>query len=376
MCSKNAYKNNKNTIPNLVSFEPHGNKTKSDSTFYYLSKSEEINRRSLGILNKVKELQTSGHRFDLIVCHGTAGAPLMLFDKVGIPIVSYIEFPSFKQHGWDAKYPPPEGKQLRDKNFESLSYYSVIKSDLTLVPSHYAKSMFPAELQNKIAVQMEGFNFDDTKGTSAIKQKGGDTYYVGFAARDLSSAKGFEKFIEITKKLLEIRDDVCFIIIGSEALLYSYEFHNVECTPAAGNDSFAQYVIKRENIDTAKYQFLGKLPYGDYGATIKDIDLFLYPVQFSSASWGVFELLGRGSIVIGSERCFVPEIIEDNINGFIVKYIDTNAWVNKVNDILQDLHAYKHIGETAKQKMKAFQIKNITPQYLSIFKQVIENFGR
>lgn len=373
MCSKSAYLKNKDTIPNLIPFQPHGNKVKSEGAFYYLTKSEEVNRRSIGILKKIKELYTSGYRFDLIVCHGTAGAPMMLFDTLDIPVISYIEFPSFRQHGWDAKYPAPEGKQLRDKNFESISYFSVLKSDLTLVPSQYAKNMFPIELHSKIKVQMEGFDFEDVSGKSAIQQKEASKHYIGFAARDLSSAKGFEKFIKISKKILEIRDDVEFIVIGSEDLLYSYEFHNIACTPQAGDDSYAQYVMRKEKIDRSKYQFLGKLAYEDYSATIKDIDVFLYPVQFSSASWGVFELLGRGRIVIGSERCFIPEIIEDNVNGFIVDYDNTEAWVRKVEAILQNIPAYAHIGEAAREKMEALKINHVAHDYLAIFNAVIEN---
>ena len=41
--------------------------------------------------------------------------------EVDFPIITYIEYPCFRTHGWDAKYPPPEIKKLRDKNFEMLT---------------------------------------------------------------------------------------------------------------------------------------------------------------------------------------------------------------------------------------------------------------
>jgi|GEM_PF-2960828 glycosyltransferase involved in cell wall biosynthesis len=40
-------------------------------------------------------------------------------------------------------------------------------------------------------------------------------------------------------------------------------------------------------------------------------------------------LLGRGRIVIGSNRCFVPEAITDGVNGFLCDYDDIDAWVSR-----------------------------------------------
>ncbi|MCK5831373.1 MAG: hypothetical protein KAH20_13845 [Methylococcales bacterium] len=238
---------------------------------------------------------------DLIVAHGTAGAPLMLFDELNIPIITYIEFPSFKQHGWDEKYPPPKEKQLRDKNFEMLSYFNALKSQLVITPSLYVKAMFPIELQSKVVVQMEGFNFASNKCKELPphfeRQKG--TTYIGFAARDLSSAKGFEQFIKITQRITALRDNVQFVVIGSTQLLYSYEQHFL--LDKYGQDtkiSFADYILGTTGINRKNYIFTGMLDYATYGSTIKMVDLFLYPVQFSSASWGLIELMGRGKIVV------------------------------------------------------------------------------
>ena len=80
----------------------------------------------------------------------------MFFDEFEFPIITYLEFPSFKQHGWDSAFPPPKQKQLRDQNFEMLSWHAVHKSAHSVVPSHYARSLFPLELRAKISVINEG----------------------------------------------------------------------------------------------------------------------------------------------------------------------------------------------------------------------------
>ena len=161
LCSEVNYRKWSGRVPNLVPFRPHGGKLKSDGSFYYLTRVEGAMRRSLGIRQALQELRKTT-RIDLFVGHVTAGCPAMLFDdpEFDFPIVTYLEFPSFRAHGWDPKYPPPETKQLRDRSFEMLCWHSVLRSDHAIVPSAYARSLFPQELQPKISVLMEGFEWD------------------------------------------------------------------------------------------------------------------------------------------------------------------------------------------------------------------------
>ena len=366
LCSKNAYKRNHSKIKNLIPFEPYQGKLSSETSWFHIKKVEEVNRRSIGLLNKINELLVGGLKVDVIVCHGTAGAPLVLFDHVDIPIITYIEFPSFRQHGWDVSYPPPQGNKLRDANFEALSYFSVLKSLCTIVPSEYAKSMFPSDLQHKIVVQMEGFLVDDSLVLNKAFTKEPGVFYVGFAARDLSSAKGVEKFVEVSVEILKIRDDVRFVVIGSEKLLYSYEFHKLKNEFPKGEISFFQYVLDKYEIDLERYIILGTLDYDLYASAIYDIDLFLYPVQFSSASWGLFELLSRGRIVVGSDRCYFPEIIEHGVNGFLVDYHSTESWVLTVCDILDSYKEYRGVGLKAMEMMGEYATNVVARKYLSL----------
>lgn len=370
MCSQNNFTKHASKIPNLIPFTPHGNKLKSENSFYYLKKLEEVDRRSLGILKAIKEF-TKTQPIDLIVAHGTGGAPMMLFDELNIPIISYIEYPSFSAHGWDPKYPPPAEKIRRDKNFEMLSYYNVFKSARTITPSRYAKSLFPKELHDKIIPQMEGFGFapKDIKSPE-VKQ---DTYTIGFCARDLSSAKGIEHFLLVSKKLLELRENLHFTIIGSPKLLYSYEQHYLDKLHSPKKPkSFVDYLIERENLNLDHYTFTGSLPYEEYQKAIDEVDIFHYPVQFSSGSWGLFELLSRGKIVIGSNRCFVPEIIDAGVSGYILDYGNIESWATTTLNILDSPDSWLPIQKAALDTALSFSIDKVAPKFLKIFNEIID----
>lgn len=377
ICSENACNKHKDNIKNLLPFKPHGGKLHSKDGFFYLKKLEEVNRRSIGILNAVNKL-IQQQPIDLIVAHSTAGAPMMLFDELDIPIISYIEFPSFRQHGWDKAYPPPKEKRRRDKNFEMLSYFNTLKSQLVITPSLYAKRMFPKELQNKVVVQMEGFDLvsNQHKISSSYFEPAKGKKYIGFAARDLSSAKGFEQFIKITQKIAALRDDVQFVVIGSYKLLYSYEQHFLlEKYGQNSKVNFVDYVLEKTGIDRKKYIFTGMLGYAEYDATIKAVNMFLYPVQFSSASWGLMELMGREKIVVASDRCYVPEIMRDGNNGFILDYDDIPAWVDKSIEIIDNLPNYNFIAQNARKRIEDnYNIRFVSQAYLQIFDRIITDF--
>jgi SAM-dependent methyltransferase len=66
-------------------------------------------RRSLGLRNVLQQFHKQTP-IDVLLAHVTMGSPSLLFDEFDFPIVTYIEFPSFRLHGWDERYPPPEGQ--------------------------------------------------------------------------------------------------------------------------------------------------------------------------------------------------------------------------------------------------------------------------
>lgn len=316
LCSKNTWKQRRDECSNLVPFEPYGGKLKGKGSYYYLTRVEKAHRRSLGILEAIETLQ-SQHKVDLLVGHVTGGNPALIADEVDFPVITYLEFPSFRAHGWDAQYPPPENMRLRDPNFEMLSWHSVLRSDHSIVPSEYARSQFPPELQSRISVLMEGFDpaqwehmgDGDSQagplGDSVVERPVARTSrpvtdtipalsptntgpVVGFAARDLSSAKGFEQFVRIANRIAQERPDVQFVVPGSEDLLYTYEDHFLdELYDAKPRPSFRDYVLEKHQAERWRFTFPGLLPYDEYGQVIHAIDLFLYPLQFGSANWGL-----------------------------------------------------------------------------------------
>jgi len=371
LCSTGVYEANKDKISNLAPFQAVA---ENDKTYFYIKNIEARVQRSFSIKKSIHQvLAKTG--IDLIVAHGSGGYPLQLFGEFDIPIVTYIEFPSFGHHGHDPKYPQPEYATYRDKLFEMSSFHQVLKSDMVIVPSAYAKSMFPTCLHDKIVPQMEGFQI--TRRKSQFKKEPG-VFHIGFSARDLSSAKGFEQFVLIAKEILKRRQKVKFVFCGSPKVLYSYEEAYLQTQfpdKASRPESFMHYVLAREGItlgpDSA-FQHVSFAAYDQFADFIEAMDLFLYPLQYGSANWGIFEILFRGRVVIASDRCFVPEVIQHGRNGLLCDYDDIDLWAHRAVQVIDAPEQYAHLGANAeKDANERFHISKVAPAYLDIFQTAI-----
>jgi glycosyltransferase involved in cell wall biosynthesis len=370
LCTRGVYNAKKDKAPNLLPFDAP---KENDKAYFYTRNLETRIQRSFLIKKAVTELLEKT-RIDVIMTHGSGGFPLQLFGEFDTPIITYIEFPSFTAHGCDGKYPQPDYASFRDKVFEMTSYHQALKSDLVVVPSLYAKRMFPACLHESIVAQMEGFNIQ-RKPSSFVKEEG--YCHIGFSARDLSSAKGFEQFVLIAKEILKVRQNVKFVFCGAPKTLYSYEGEFLQKSFGDENrpDSFMAYVLEREGVapgEGSPFRHVSFAAYDEFASYVEAMDLFLYPLQYGSANWGLFELLFRGKVIIGSDRCFVPEVIRHGYNGLLCKYDDISSWVRYAVDIIDAPDRFRHLGENAEQDAnRRFHIKNVAHDYLRIFEMAI-----
>lgn len=364
-CSSSIYQKNKDSVKNLIPFSDSGDPKEG---YFYTKSFEGRVKRSFGIKQCIQEFLKS-NKIDVVVTHGSGGFPLQIFDEFNFPIVPYIEFPSFKEHGHDKRYPQPDYARFVDKIFEMTSYHQVLKSALTIVPSQYSKEMFPECLRERIYVQEEGFLIPKP----SAKNRAPGPFRIGFAARDLSSAKGFEDFVQIAKILSVRMPELEFYICGEKNILYSYEGNFLRSINSPPEDKFFDYIIKREGIEIGeKFKYMGFLPYDKYQQFITDMDLFLYPLRHGSLNWGILEMLIRGKMIIASNNCFLPEVIKDGVNGFIRSLDDQEAWVELVISIAKNPERYTGISKNVvNMTNEQFAIENVAKKYLDLFNLAI-----
>lgn len=356
----------------LIGFTPDG-PVVGPQGYYYSAKTERSARISRGVLAALQALRRRTP-IDLVVCHALWGAPMFLYDEIDAAIASYIEFPSYRAHGWDSRYPPDTAQRLTDRNMEMLSFHQVLKSDLTIVPSAHARSLFPAALQPRIAVQFEGFEI----ASQPAPQRPADApFTIGFAARDLSNAKGFDIFVRLVARMvregLAERLGARFVALGdARGATYGYEAQWVERHFRKGA-SYAEYLLET-HPEARCIAFPGRLPYDEFAQALAGIDLFLYPLRFGVGNWGLMEILARGKPVIASQASFAPELIETGQNGVLLPVGEAgedDRWLAEIERLALNPGLRARLGEKAALRGRAYHLDQVAPRYMALFERAI-----
>ncbi len=365
----------------LLSFQPDG-LIVGPQSYYYSDKVERSARICRGVLKALEDFEAAqGRKIDVVVAHSLWGAPNWLYGELDAAIISYIEFPSYLAHGWDAAYPPDQAQRLGDRNTEMLSFHQVLCSDLTIVPSAYARSMFPALLQDRIAVQFEGFDIQPPLRNWGAASEAADgagradkPFTIAFSARDLSSAKGLETYIRLVERMVREGDgqNTRFIAIGdAKASTYGYEQQWVERRYGGKVESFRDHLLKVYPAADV-IEFPGHLPYGQFSALLAEVDLFLYPLRYGVANWGLMEILARGGCVIGSNWGFAPELIAHNVNGLLLPDNDDD-WIDAIRQLRNDPARRQRYAQAALETGKAYHIAKVAPRFMALFERAMAN---
>jgi glycosyltransferase involved in cell wall biosynthesis len=334
----------------LLSFRPDGDIVGPQS-YYYSSKVERSARIGRGLLQGLQAFEKEkGKRIDVVVAHSLWAAPNLLYGEIDAAIVSYIEFPSYRVHGTEPDH-------------------QVLCSDLTIAPSAHARSLFPPLLQERVAVQFEGFDIQAPDEQAEAPARQDPRFTVAFSSRDLSSSKGFETFMRLVDRLVREGDgqQMRFIALGDPtAVTYGYEQQWVERRYQGKVASFRDHLL--QILPAAQVvEFPGKLPYDEFARTLASVDLFLYPLRYGVANWGLMEILARGGCVIGSNWGFVPELVQNDVNGLLLPDND-DAWLGAIRQLRDDPARRARYGKAARETGKRFHISNVAPRFMDLFR--------
>ncbi len=172
--------------------------------------------------------------------------------------------------------------------------------------------------------------------TDKFKDKKCNIIYIG----RLEKVKGVDLLIKSIKILKENKYDIYLTIIGDGS-----EINNLKKLAMQLNiENIVFFVGKKRNV----IDWLDKS------------DIFVYPSTWEEAfGISVVESMSRGCIPITFKKGGLPEIIEDNINGFLVDEINSNNLANKIMEVIKKDYLEKQkISQNAIERSKKFIINN------------------
>ena len=125
-----------------------------------------------------------------------------------------------------------------------------------------------------------------------------------------------------------------------------------------GEGSLHNNLIELSKKNNVKLNLLGTLPNKDLLEVMEKYKFFCLMSRFEGNPKATLEAMSRGCVCIVSNISSNKEIIENEINGFLVHYIDGEL-SNKINNIANDKNLIKKIGlEAQKNINENFSFEN------------------
>lgn len=283
----------------------------------------------------VKKLITILNENNIDICIGVAGYNSMLLGKVS-------EFVNVKCYGWQHNsYEAYFENKYRYLWHQDYLFKSLInKLEAYIVLTQHDSDMLLKKIGVESTVIANPRSFSSNI-VSELKEKN------FMAAGRLTYAKGFDVLIEAFSLFAEKDNDWNLKIYGEGEERKKLE--NI-----IKNKKLDNRVFLMGNTDNIKEAFLNS-------------SVFCLSSRWEGMPMIILEALEMGMPIIAFDITAMEPLIDNKINGVIVKQNDIKNYADVMCDFANNVNFRKQIGKNAKEKAESFSIDNIIVQWEQLF---------
>ena len=92
---------------------------------------------------------------------------------------------------------------------------------------------------------------------------------------------------------------------------------------------------------------------------MNSIDVFVFPSHFEGSANAIVEAMYFGKPVVCFDVSSMPELVEDNENGYLVEYLNIDELVRKMGNFLNDPELIAKMGKKSKEISEDYDILKI-----------------
>lgn len=250
---------------------------------------------------------------------------------------------------------PVESSRARKDNllkpFDFLVKTNFILSDRIITQSEKQIGEYGLEKhRNKISIASEHFlDFNKFKVEKRLSERDDLVGYIG----RLTEEKGILNFVRAIPKVLEMREDVRFLIGGDGHL----------------RGKIKEYLKKRNLND--KVKVVGWIPHKNIPKYLNELKLLVVPSYTEAGPLTAFEAMACGTLVLGSQVGIMSEILRDGKNGFVLENNSPRSIARNVLKILIREDLNKISWNARKTVKKKFTYDSAVKRYEPIFKDLL-----
>lgn len=343
-----------------MTFKPH--KEGSKLAHKYLKEYEEaIILAETATGEAVKANKLGSLNPDVIFTQASSGIGIIM--KEAFPKAKIITYLEWFNRSTDSVYDFGENSTDEDTKAKikcDNTHYLIDLEDcnVAIAPSQWVKNLFPKDYLNKIQVMHEGVNTNlfkpDSEAKLIVQETGieltSQDKVLTFSTNGMGPLTGFPQIVEIVGQLFNKRLDLHFVIAENEP----------QRDLPIERDNYTPMQFENMSVDTSRIHFVGTLSEQDYAKMLQvsSAHVYLsYPLMFSSSC---LKAMSTGCCVITADTKPAKEVIEDNKNGIMVDFWDTNEIVEKIEYALENKDKILSIKENARKTILDSYSKNST----------------
>jgi glycosyltransferase involved in cell wall biosynthesis len=193
-----------------------------------------------------------------------------------------------------------------------------------------------------------GLSADATRA-QALRSAWGGAFVVGHAGALDDSHKGQLQILAVARSLAVALPDARFVMVGS------------------GLD---EAILKSSAADLTNVVFTGQVEQvGDY---LRAFDVFLFPSRHEGLGSILLDVLDLGLPVVATRVGGIPEIIEDGVNGILVKPGDVGAMQAALLALSSDAELRARLGAAGRRTAAAYTASRMAESYLALYRSILE----
>lgn len=242
----------------------------------------------------------------------------------------------------------------KDANLKSIIKYSIEQSDAVTTVSESLKKDTELALDVKKDVEVIA-NFYEPKTPTKTREQMRDELGLSgddFVLIHLSNLRPVKRIPDLLKILSEIKED------GVKLLLLSGGDFSVYKN-LVDEYGIKDRIILRENVfDIENY--------------LNAADVGVYTSETESFGMGILETMAFGHPVVATRSGGIPEVMNENINGFLVPVGGVSGFVDAILKLYNDKNLLQSFSLNAQAHVRdKFSTKNIISKYLSLYERII-----
>lgn len=135
-----------------------------------------------------------------------------------------------------------------------------------------------------------------------------------------------------------------------------------------------KHMVGALKIDENRVIFAGQLTHQAVMEQMSEADIFSLPSWKEGFGVAYIEAMSQGLPVIACKGEGIEDVIEHNINGFLVKPRDLNSLIETLDKLLTDPKRAASVGAVAKRTvLEKYRWANNAEKTISVYKQVLES---